>query len=95
MGLTKLCTRFPTSGTTLRLLVEGRHPTTKVVIERHERVLAISQLQDLWPTVPCLYSSGPGPAGIAPKPGRTLHVPDPFGEERDEDYESFLLGFLE
>ena len=92
MVLTKICAMFPTSGTTLRNLLEGRRPTTKVVIERHERVLAISQLQAMWPTVSYNMASDPGPAGVVPRPGRSQHVFDLFEESRDEDYEPFYFG---
>jgi hypothetical protein len=78
----------------LRLLEQGRHPTTKVIIDRHERVLVLSQLQILWPTVPGVVPQvGNDPAGdFVPGPGLPAQAHDPFGEFVDEDYESFLLG---
>ena len=89
-GLTRPCAGKPTSAVRKRLLLNGRHPVNDVAITGHMRVLSLSQIQDLWPTV-LGADAVPGPAGaMAPVPGR--HSPDLFSEDRDEDFESYLLG---
>ena len=88
--MAKPCAGKPTSAVRKRLLETGRHPVNDVAISGHTRVLALSQLKHLWPTVPGAAVAEHGPAGVpAPLPGR--YYPDLFAKDRDEDYESYLL----
>ena len=93
IGLAKPCAGKPTSAVRKRLLETGMHPVNDVAITGHTRVMALSQLKHLWPTVPGAADAVLGPAGaLAPLPGR--YYPDLFAEDRDEDYESYLLDLV-